>query len=205
MVARIAPKCFVTPTLPVLLYVNNYIQGDAVRLWCYAAFDRIKVLGLGYGRNNEELGLLDWSNQEASKFLLEFKLVLHFTRKQTNFHLTFAEENCAMRGRHYKYSYSCTVAASYFIRSHVWFWDVSVKNDEDRQTKAKMWKWRSESHMAANLELHVATSAARYPQATNYLSILTTKLKSRGTKERDRQSGVETREKRCWIRCYKTK
>jgi hypothetical protein len=39
--------------------------------------------------------------------------------------------------------------------------------------------------MAANLELHVATSAARYPQATNYLSILTTKLKSRGTTERE--------------------
>ena len=156
----------------------------------------------------KSFGLLDWSNHEASKFFLEFKLVLHITKKKERkkaVHLTFAGENCALRGRHYKYSYSCKVAASHFIRSDVWFWDVTLKNDEDGETKEKMWKWRSESHMAANLELHVATSAARYPQARNYLSILTTKLKSRGTKERERQSGVETREKRCWIQCYKTK
>jgi inorganic triphosphatase YgiF len=155
-------------------------------------------------RNNEEKGSLNWSTQYAGMFFLEFSLALHFARKQT-FTLLSLKRAAPLRGWHHKYCYTCTVAASHFITSHIWFSDVFRKNDEEGETKVKMWKWRSESHMAANLELHVATSAARYPRVTNYLSILTTKLKSRGTTEREREGRVATREKRCWIQCYKTK
>jgi len=81
----------------------------------------IRYLDSVMTRIMKSLGYQTEANKKPVKFFLELKLILHFTRKQTNFRLTFDERNCALRGRHYKYSYGCTVAATHFIRSHVWF------------------------------------------------------------------------------------